>query len=322
MNCLFHRIFLTTCLLFNFVSQTRSESREWVDSTGAYSVKGTLIAYDATSIILKVDQKANPKSPDLVSMPLDKLSEQDRAYLNTKEAKLALDKSGQPQRWTMKNGMTIVGQVVGYGRKDVTIQRRRGKVYVNDRLLTTLPEIYQRFIPKIIEHFDQVQLPDAKAFDEWMIKQKATPRTFHCEGVSIELENGEEYSVPFFFFTDEDNKLLQPGWEQWLTYQTDHERQEKENFYLQSQAIAYQQQQAQDRQFNQRIAMMQVELLAVNAGATSMWEVYLEPPFGVRGYPQNVVITARDSDQASLAALRKFPGYVVVAVSKIAGRHR
>jgi hypothetical protein len=255
-------------------------------------------------------------------MPLDKLSEKDRAFLSSKEAKLALSEADRPQRWTMKNGMTIVGQVVGYGRKDVTIQRRRGKVYVNDRLLTTLPEIYQRFIPKVIEHFDRIQLPDAKAFDEWMLKQKATPRTFHCEGVSIELENGEEYSVPFFFFTAEDNKLLQPGWEQWLSYQADHERQEKENFYLQSQAIAYQQQQAQERQFNRRIAMMQLDLLAVNAGVTSMWEVYLEPPFGVRGYPQNVVIIARDSDQASNAALQKFPGYVVVAVSKIAGRYR
>ncbi len=322
MVSLFSRVCIGSVFLVMVTSLALSESREWVDSTGMYSVKGTIIAYDASSIILKVDGKVNAKSPDLVSMPIDKLSEQDRAYLNSKEATLAMNEADKPQRWTMKNGMTIIGKVVGYGRKDVTIQRRRGKVYVNDRLITTLPEIYQRFIPKIIEHFDKVELPDDKAFDAWMIKQKSSPRTFRCDGVVIELENGEEYSVPFFFFTETDNKMLQPGWEQWLAYQEDHERQEKESLYLQSQAIAYQQQQEQERQFNQRIAMMHLELAAVNAGVTSMWEVYLEPPFGVRGYPQNVVITARDSDQATYLALQKFPGYVVGAVSKIAGRYR
>ena len=72
-----------------------------------------------------------------------------------------------------------------------------------------------------------------------MVKQKAAARTFHCEGVILEFENHEEYAIPFFFFSDEDLKILQPGWEKWLEYANDQEQQERESLYLQSQAMEY-----------------------------------------------------------------------------------
>ncbi len=71
--------------------------------------------------------------------------------------------------------------------------------------------------------------------------------------------------------------------------------------YLQSQAMAYQ----QERQQAQKMAMLQLELQAVEAGVTSLWEVYLEPGRNVRGYPMVAVVPGRDSDQASFAALQK-----------------
>ncbi len=293
-----------------------ASGREWTDSTGLFHIKATLIAYSSESAILKVDEKANAKSPDLVVIPLDKLSKEDREFLSTKEAELVHGNLEHAQTWTMKNGMTVVGRVVDYARKDVVIQRRRGKVYVNDRLLTNLPEIYRKFIPKIIEHFDHVALPDDKSFNDWMLKQKATARTFHCEGVILEFENNEEYAFPFFFFSEKDLAQLQPGWQQWLTYAEEHEKQEQERFYLQSQAMAYQ----REQQASQQMAMVQLELLAVGAGVVDLWEVYLEPSPQVRGYPQSVIVPARDSDQASIMAMQKYPGYVLGPVRKIAGR--
>ncbi len=303
-------------IITHVLSFARADSREWEDSTGLYHVMATLVAYDANSAILKVDQKANAKSHDLIMIPIDKLSKLDREYLLSKGAELAQSGMQDAQSWTMKNGTTVVGRVVDYARKDVTIQRRRGNIYVNDRLMTNLPEIYQKFVPKIVEHFDNVELPNDKAFHDWMVKQKATPRTFHCEGVILEFENHEEYAFPFFFFSDKDLAMLQPGWEQWLAYAEDHEQKEKESFYLQSQAIAYH----QNQQAQQKMAMMQFEMLAVGAGVTALWEVYLEPGPRVRGYPQAVVVSARDSDQASIMAMQKYPGYVLGAVRKVAGR--
>jgi SLA1 homology domain 1, SHD1 len=298
------------------LSPVLADSREWTDSTGLYTVKATLIAYDTASVVLKVDQKANPKSHDLLVLPIDKLSKQDQEYLSSKEATEMMDAMQASQKWTMKNGMTVIGRVVDYARKDVTIQRRRGKVYVNDKLLTNLPEIYQKFIPKIVEHFDKVTLPDDKAFHDWMVKQKATPRQFHCEGVILEFENHEEYAFPFFFFSDKDLAMLQSGWEKWLAHEEEHEQKERDSFYLQAQAMEHQRHQ----EASQKMAMMQLELLAVGAGVTDLWEVTLEPGPRVRGYPQAVVVPARDSDQASYAALQKYPGYVLGPVRKLSRR--
>ena len=122
-------------VFWSLLSPVMADSREWVDSTGLYSVKATLIAYDTASVILKVDQKANPKSHDLVVIPIDKLSKQDQEFLSSKEALQTQGEMQNTQTWTMKNGMTVIGRVVDYVRKNVTIQRRRGKVYVNDQLL-------------------------------------------------------------------------------------------------------------------------------------------------------------------------------------------
>ena len=110
--------------------------------------------------------------------------------------------------------------------------------------------------------------------------------------------------------------MLQSGWEKWLAHEEEHEQKERESFYLQSQAMEYQ----RNQQASQKMAMMRLELLAVGAGVTDLWEVYLEPGPRVRGYPQAVVVPARDSDQASYAALQKYPGYVLGPVRKLAGR--
>ena len=46
-----------------------------------------------------------------------------------------------------------------------------------------------------------------------MKKLRGEPRTYTCEGVVLELENGDEYGVPFFFFSEDDLKTLSPGWQ-------------------------------------------------------------------------------------------------------------
>jgi hypothetical protein len=289
-----------------------AEGRTWTDSTGKYQVEADLVGFNDTMVILK---KADRQ---LVAVPTAKLSETDNVYLKSEEAVTQGQKSAEAmQTWTMATGLKVIGRVVNYGRKDVTIQRRRSKIYVNDRLFNNLPEIYQKMVPKIVSYFEKIDIPDKVAFESWVLKLRGTPRTYMCEGVVLELPGGDEYSVPFFFFSPDDLKILQPGWERWLAADTNRYRQEQESFLLEQQAQAYQ----QDRMAQQQIAMMQFEMTGYAAGLFDLWEVALRPRPGIMSPPLVVVVPGRDSRSAAMEAMRRYPGFVAGAASKVVRKY-
>jgi hypothetical protein len=282
-----------------------AQARTWTDSTGKYQIDADLIAFNERHVVL---QKADHQ---LVSVSLEKLSEADRKYLESEEANAAMTAAtGADQTWTLANGLKVVGRVVDYARRDVTLQRRRGNIYVNDRRIDNLPEIYQKMIPFIVAHFDRLNQPDREGLTAWLVRQRGQARTFTVEGVVLELENGDEYGVPFFFFSDEDQQLLKPGWEEWLAAHDDFQQQSDAAFRLQSLAAAHQ----RDAQVNQQIARTQLLLQAVQAGVTSIWEVMLQPPGGML---QSVVVYGRNSRDAANAALREFPGATVGPIRRV-----
>ena len=286
-------------------------ARQWTDSTGHYKIDAELLGFNAATAVLKKDNQ------QLVAVPLAKLSPQDRTYVQSKEALDAMHAAaGKQQVWTMRSGLKVVGKVVDYGRKDITIQRRRGKVYVNDQLLENLPPLKQRMAPKIITHFEKTPLETIKDVEKWILTLKGEPRTYHLEGVVLELENGDEHNVPFFFFSDEDLKVLQPGWARWMAAEKEQAKLDHESLMLQAQAQAYQ----QDRRFQQQATVMHLELQAYDAGLFDLWEVSLFPGRGVAGSPKMVVVPARDSRTAANEAMQRYPGYVSGAVAKVARR--
>jgi hypothetical protein len=122
----------------------------------------------------------------------------------------------------------------------------------------------------------------------------------------MELENGDEYAIPFIFFSDQDLNVLRPGWERWLASDENTTYRQREDFLLRAQAQAYQ----QDRRVDQQIAAMQLIMSGVEAGVTDLWEVYLYPKPGVAALPKYVVGPARDSRQAIVQAMAKNPNYV------------
>jgi hypothetical protein len=289
-------------------------ARVWTDSTGKYSIEADLIAFNESTVVLQ--------RPDhqLGQVPIDKLSQTDRDYLKGKEAGDAVKKvAGATQTWTLRNGQKVIGRVVGFARKPMTVQRRRGNIYVNDRLLDNLPLIYQTMIPKIVANDAKLVHDDRQALDDWLVTQKGQPRTFTVEGPLFELEGGDEYVVPFFFFSMGDQALLKPGWEQWLAANSkkQYDQATMQEFLVQSLTAARQ----RDEQIQQQIAQMNLNQ-AVIAGATSLWEVTLYPGRGVAGSPQWVVMPARSSGEATAEALTKFPGYLAGPVRKVAGWQR
>lgn len=292
-------------LLALVVTQAPAVGREWSDSSGNFKLEADLVAATDSLVVLK------RADGTLVALPADKLSKGDREYLASKDAQELTRKSADKvQTWTLKNGTQLVGKVVDYGRKDLTIQRRRGKIYVNDRVFDNLPELYQQLVPQIVGHFEKQPIKDQAGFEQWVLQQRGQAKTFTCEGVLLELESGDEYGVPFFLFSDADLKILQPGWQEWLALKDDAKKADQQ-LLLQSQAQEYQ----LDRKRSQQIALMQLELQAFDAGLFSLWEVQLLPARG--GRPFIAVVPGRNSEDAARAALTRNPGYTVGGIARI-----
>jgi hypothetical protein len=255
---------------------------------------------------------------DLIALPIDKLSKADQQYLQSKEVADAASKAAdQTQSWTLVSGAKVVGRVVDYGRKPVTIQRRRGKIYINDRLYDNLPSIYQQMVLDIISHFEQTKIASKSDLENWVLKLKADPKTYSVDGVMMELASGDEYGIPLFMFTPEDLKLLKPGWERWAAMDKDRTKQEQEAFLVQAQAKAYQ----EDRANNHQIAMMQLELQAYQAGLFDLWEVNLIPVTNGVGPPLSVVVPAQDSRGAASEAMARHPGFTAGAIRMIGRKY-
>lgn len=311
---------LITALLLPGAGQAVGQApkaRVWTDSTDKYSFEADLIGQSDDMVVL---QRRN-REKDLVAMPIEKLSRADQAYLKSKEASESLRRSAdQQQVWAMRNGLKVIGRIVEYGRRQITIQRKRGTVYVNDRPLKNYPELQQRMLFKVVAHLENLEIDSERQLEEWLIPLKGSPRTFTVEGVMMELENGDVYGVPFFFFAPDELKILEPGWQRWLEADRSREQAEKsahdkerEEFMLRTAAETYQ----RDRQMNQQIKMMELELLATAARATDLWEVQLFPKPGVAAYPRMVVVPGGNSDQAKVVAMERFPGFVAGSVAQV-----
>jgi hypothetical protein len=279
-------------------------ARQWKTANGKYKITGDLIAHSADTVVIKKSNK------DLVSLKIEDLSQEDRDYLKSKESEeLKKTEAERVHTWTFQRGLKVNARVVDYVKKDVTIGKRRGKLYVNDRTYKSLPEVYQIIVLRVIEHYEKFAPENEKDIDKWLEKRDNKDATFNCDGVILELENGDEYAVPIFLFSEEDQAILTPGWQRWAQYKEDATKKEHEKFLLEAQTQAYQ----QERQQTQ-IQQLQLGLLASQAGL--VWEVCLAPAQGY-GYPQCVVVAAANSNQAAAQALTRFPGYTVVAARRV-----
>ena len=288
-------------------------ARLWTDATGQYTVEAELVSFNDEVVVLK------RADHEMAAIPIDKLSEGDRKFLATSEAApLRADTADAAQTWTLRDGSTIEGRMVDYARRDLTLQRRRGRVFANDRPLQNLPEVYRRIIPMIVAHFEKLPSSDRATFDAWVLRQRGQARTFALEGVVLETANGDEYGVPFFLLSEADTKLLERGWQEWAKANADDKDDSEQDlgFLLQSLAAARQ----QDQAVSHEIATLQLHLQAVQAGLTALWEVTLFPVEGNFRPPQWVVVPGRDSFQASVVALEHNPGYVVGSVRRVSNR--
>lgn len=287
-----------------------AEARQWRDATGKYSVTGDLIAYNAEQAVIK---KSNG---NLIAVTIADLSADDREFLRSKESEnMVRAHADRLQTWTFRGGFKAKGRLVDYIRRDVQLVRKRGKVYVNDRPLENLPEVYQVIVRRIVAHFENTTIETNRDVDKWLNQKEHNPRKYSCDGVILELENGDEVAIPFFLFSETDLALLEPGWQRWLKAKEDDAAKARESFMLMAQARAYDAQRQQAQQA-QQIAYLQLGLLATAVGAVELWEVALEPRPGSNAYPLSVIVPGPNSEAATLAAMQRYPGYMAGAVRR------
>jgi hypothetical protein len=289
-----------------------AQARVWTDASGQYTLEADLVTANDRTVVLK--------RPDheMVAIPIEKLSEADREFLQSDEATKLVGESDKPmQKWTLVDGTQLDGRIVEYAQRDVTLQRRRGRIYVNDRVFENLPEFYQKLIPQVVAKSEGLQRADRVSLEAWLVRQRGQPVTLHLEGVVLETENGDEYAIPFSMFSADDLNLLKPRWEEWQTAanQKNYQQMNDHAFLLRSLAAA----RNRDQQVKREIAQLQLGLQAVQAGLTSLWEVTLYPAPGRNGRPLWVVMPGRNSRQATEAALERNPGYVAGAVRRVGG---
>lgn len=311
---------LACLVLAGFSTQAIAGSREWSDASGTLKINGTLLAADDNEVVIKLDKPE--KGRELLAVSITDLSEKDREYLESKEAESELKQDGEKHSWELKNGLTVFGRAVGFVQKDLSLQRRRGKLYVNDRPIDNLPEVYQKMIPFIVGHFENRTFDTKRQFDDWVVSQRTKVNSYRCEALIIEFPNGDEYAVPLFFFAPSVTSSLRPAYEQWQaslkaerSAEERAEMQRQHDLYLQSRATAFQQQQQEMAE----IARLQLLMNSVSAGVTSLWEVVMYPGPGVVGFPISVVVPGRDTDQASILAMQNNPGYVVGPIRRFSG---
>ena len=288
-----------------------AEAREWKDKTGKYTIEADLIGFDDETVILQ------RKNKELGAAPIKDLCEEDQAYLKSKEAQqIHADSIDQMQTWTTAEGLKVRGKIVDYADENITLQRRRGKTMVNDKVFSNLPGVYQQMLPKIVSHFEKKEIADGPAVEQWVRQLRGLSKTYNLQGVILQLENGDRYGVPFFLLSEKDQQILKPGWDAWVQAHKEGDSEmdaDDHSFRLQSLAAAYQ----KDQKINQQIAVMNLNMQAIQAGIVSAWEVTLYPAAGYNYPPRWVVVTARNSLQATQMARAQNPGYVDGPVRKI-----
>lgn len=293
-------------------------AREWKSAKGQVVLTGSFVAAnDATVVIEK-------PTGELVGVKLEELSEADRklaqelrlAEVQAKsesEAKRAEERAYDPHVWTTRDGVKLKGRVTSFARKDVTYRRNTGVTMVNEHPFSKLPAYYQDVAIRIVGQMADPNVKTEADLTRWARSLRGQPKTFSVEGVILRLEDNTELPIPFFLLSDDDLKILRPGWDAWKKQDADEESRKRESFLLEVQAQQYQ----EDRAMTQQIQMMNMQYMAVATGLTRIWEVYLYPPAGVYARPMAVVVNALDNVQAQQVASMMYPGYFIGPVRKL-----
>lgn len=318
---------LATCLMATAVFLSSAvQAREWTDSTGKYNVKAELVDFDESTVVMR-------RVPDgeLLAVPIDRLSKADHDYLKSVEGTQS-QKGGKKggHVWTLRDGRRVTGRLLRYGRGTMTIGRSLGKVLITvtpDDPDTEPPVVRKPvreitdwnlyMILKVVSKYEEgVTVNTLAELESWFTKLRGQTRDYKLEGVILELENQEQFAVPFFLFSEKDLTFLEPGWKEWSgideAYAKEEQirqaEQQKQSLYLR----------AREREF-QRDQNQQMLVNYMVFGVTQ-WEVQLIPRPGMGAGTTSVVVPGRNSNDARREAMMRYPNFNVGIIRNLSPR--
>lgn len=286
--------------------------REWSDVTGRHKFEGDIIAASEATVLVR------GRKGTLEAYVVEQLCEDDQQFVaNYLDSRKDETDPERMQTWKSRDGLQFRGRVTGYGSREVVLSYVSGTIRVNNKPIHEIDQIYQKMIPLIVAEFDDDSVTDEKSLRLWARKLRGKQTAFTVDGVRMRLENHEEIAIPLFLFSDEERTVLEQGWDTWKAESSKEEERHRESFLAEASAAEYQRNREAEARTNQQIQLMQLELMAVNAGITNVWQVQLFPRPGVRARPMVVVVPAGNSAQASALAVQKYPGFVPGAVRQM-----
>lgn len=306
---------IASLLLLFTVNPQSADSRTWKAGDGVYPIKGEAIAQNDTTVIIKRD-----RSQKLVAVEINELSAEDQKYLERKKQQQTQATpdatAGEWQNWTSASGWEIRGRVLAYGRKDLVVSNQSGAVLINGKAYANFDPLHQRVILTTLSNLEGQEFKSETDLRRFVNSLKGQPKSYPLEGVMFQLESGDQIPVPFFLFSEKDQRVLRSGWENWVAAEKDQDAQRREDFLMQQESLQYQAMQRREQQ-HQQMEVLKLNLLAAGTGVTSIWEVALVPRQGMWGRPTTVVVSARNSQQAAQLALQMYPGFVVGPIRKL-----
>ena len=294
------------CFVAVTIGGLRAEAREWSGPNGQFKLEADLISSNDTTAVLR------RPSGRIVAVEIDELSSDDQAFIKSKQRdKQSKESAEEMQTWTSKDGMKVRGRVRAYGKKLLTVQRQLGRVFVNDQPFARIEPLHQALILRTISHLENESLEDQRQLESWARSLGPDIKTYPLQGVLMELESGDIIGVPFFLFAPEELSVLEPGWKHWLAQSEDEEARNREDLLVQSKAMQYQ----RDRQSQQQIEMLKLEMLGRATGLITVWEVMLRRAGG-DGRTTSVMVRAENSEVASRLVQQKYPGHEIIGVRR------
>ncbi len=109
-------------LLGRSLAPPRAAARTWTDHTGANTIEADLIVANDTSVVLGCDDGR------VLTLPIDRLSKDDQAYVAEQRTKIAADKAPASsfRLWLSTGGHRFYGEAVEILAENVTLRPRKG----------------------------------------------------------------------------------------------------------------------------------------------------------------------------------------------------
>lgn len=109
-------------------------------------------------------------------------------------------------------------EVIGFERQQFTVERVRGKVFIDS--VETTDDVVERETQEIqlVEVFDELKFTDTREFRSW-VKTLRGARTYTYDNVFLQYENGTVVTTPLVLLPPQQRALADIEWRIWIDQQ-------------------------------------------------------------------------------------------------------